>query len=294
MAESISTPAHLKNQEYIPSKICTKCGFIKPATNLYFYKEKASKDGLRGECSKCNLSAKKSVYKPIPRKKTEINKDFKICLECGFILPITEDFFHKHKKRPDGYSPYCRKCIKQKKTYKDFSKQSKEQSFENWIKAKQNNFENLQESLRYFLGYNNKGFLYWNMPKYSSHTHIIHGSNSGVGYLSMKFNNKTMLVHRAIWIWHNGEIPKGFEIDHINGNRKDNRIENLRIVTHQQNQTNMTKAKGVYYNQKLNKWYAQIITKNGIHKHLGLYETIIDARASYLKAKREVLHDYLQ
>ena len=102
-----------------------------------------------------------------------------------------------------------------------------------------------------------------------------------------------MLVHRAIWIWHNGEIPKGLEIDHINGNRKDNRIENLRLVTRQQNQTNMTKTKGIYWSQKLKKWYAQI-TKNGVRKHIGLYETIIDARASYLKAKREVLHDYLQ
>lgn len=44
--------------------------------------------------------------------------------------------------------------------------------------------------------------------------------------------------HRVIWYYFNGEIPEGYEIDHINGDRADNRLENLRIVTHTENVNN--------------------------------------------------------
>ena len=45
-------------------------------------------------------------------------------------------------------------------------------------------------------------------------------------------------VHRLIWETFNGNIPEGYEIDHINTNRSDNRLENLRLVTHQENCNN--------------------------------------------------------
>lgn len=44
--------------------------------------------------------------------------------------------------------------------------------------------------------------------------------------------------HRVIWYYFNGEIPEGMEIDHINGIRDDNRLENLRLVTHTENVNN--------------------------------------------------------
>ena len=48
-----------------------------------------------------------------------------------------------------------------------------------------------------------------------------------------KANGKpcSILVHRKVWIDNNGEIPKGFVIHHINGNKKDNRIENLQCIS---------------------------------------------------------------
>tara|TARA_R110002126_G_scaffold6065_5_gene31939 strand:+ start:816 stop:1355 length:540 start_codon:yes stop_codon:yes gene_type:complete len=42
-------------------------------------------------------------------------------------------------------------------------------------------------------------------------------------------------IHRVLWEAFNGRIPKGFEVNHINLNRQDNRLENLELVTHQQN-----------------------------------------------------------
>jgi hypothetical protein len=50
-------------------------------------------------------------------------------------------------------------------------------------------------------------------------------------------------VHRIIWEMHYGSIPKGMEVDHINHRRADNRLENLRLVSRQDNGRNMSKSK---------------------------------------------------
>lgn len=44
-------------------------------------------------------------------------------------------------------------------------------------------------------------------------------------------------MHQAVWVWHNGRFPT-MQLDHINGNRLDNRIENLREVTDSENKMN--------------------------------------------------------
>lgn len=68
-------------------------------------------------------------------------------------------------------------------------------------------------------------------------------SNKG-GYstVSMKHRDtnivKQYYVHRLIWETFNGNIPEGYEIDHINTNRSDNRLENLRIANHKENCNN--------------------------------------------------------
>ena len=74
-------------------------------------------------------------------------------------------------------------------------------------------------------------------------------------------------------------------IDHINGIRSDNRIENLREVTNQQNQFN-TKAKGYHFNKRVNKFQSQIML-NRKNIHLGYFNTEQEARQSYLEAKEK-------
>jgi hypothetical protein len=90
--------------------------------------------------------------------------------------------------------------------------------------------------------------------------------------------------HQFAWYWVNKEIVE--HIDHINGEPSDNKISNLRPVTNQQNHFNQTKAKGYYWNQKLNKWIAQIML-NGKKIHLGCFDNEEDARAAYLEAKEK-------
>ena len=76
-------------------------------------------------------------------------------------------------------------------------------------------------------------------------------------------------------------------IDHINRDSTDNRIENLRVLTNQQNQFNRN-AKGYHWNKQRNKWRAQIRI-NGKVKHLGYFDKEQDATIAYLNAK-EIYH----
>lgn len=125
------------------------------------------------------------------------------------------------------------------------------------------------------------------------------GANVGVknkhGYLSAKLNNKTYYVHRLIWTICNGAIPDGFDIDHINGNRSDNKIQNLRLVTRQGNNQNLqssksnskTKLLGACFHKASKKFVAQI-REDGKYKYIGLFDTAIDAHNAYLEKKREI------
>ena len=110
------------------------------------------------------------------------------------------------------------------------------------------------------------------------------------GYKSIKINQKRKTLHRFIYYAHNREwnISDGSKnnyIDHIDGNRLNNDIINLRVVTSQQNNFN-TRAKGFYWNKRDKKWMAKI----GINKKqicLGYFHTEEEARNCYLEAKEK-------
>ena len=57
------------------------------------------------------------------------------------------------------------------------------------------------------------------------------------GYVLLNVESKTRRRARVVWEMHNGNIPKGKEVDHINFNRSDDRIENLQLLTSQENQS---------------------------------------------------------
>jgi hypothetical protein len=52
------------------------------------------------------------------------------------------------------------------------------------------------------------------------------------GYAKKSVNNKHIRLHRLIWEQYNCKIPEGYDIHHINGNKLDNRIENLQMIRH--------------------------------------------------------------
>ena len=72
-------------------------------------------------------------------------------------------------------------------------------------------------------------------------------------------------------------------VDHIDGNRLNNSISNLRVVTYQENQHNQLHCKGYYWEKTKNKWKAQIKDNQKVI-HLGYYNTRWEARQSYLNA----------
>lgn len=103
------------------------------------------------------------------------------------------------------------------------------------------------------------------------------------GYLRIKVMGKLYLSHRLAWLYVHGYFPDE-EIDHINGIRLDNRIENLRCVTKNENLLNKgiyvsskSGITGVHWHKQHRKWVAAI-TINGKTKHLGLFSNIDQAK----------------
>jgi hypothetical protein len=106
------------------------------------------------------------------------------------------------------------------------------------------------------------------------------------GYRHIKINGNIYLSHRLIYIYHNGEIADKLYTDHIDRIKSNNNIENLRLVTGQENQFN-TDAKGYCFHKASNKFLARI-RLNGKLINLGLFNTEDEARDAYLKAKKEL------
>lgn len=116
------------------------------------------------------------------------------------------------------------------------------------------------------------------------------GHEVGAGYLRVVIDNGRYYLHRLAWLYIHGEMPNG-EIDHKNRIKTDNRIDNLRVVSKSHNQQNKG-GLGVQWHKAGSKWRAYIKV-DGKHRHIGLYDCLLDARAAYLRAKREFHSGYL-
>lgn len=115
----------------------------------------------------------------------------------------------------------------------------------------------------------NEDFEYLNQFNWTSHT---------AGYAVGHVNKKLIFMHRLI-----NKTPKGFETDHINRNKLDNRKSNLRSVTQAQNRfntglqkNNTSGYKGVIWNKDKNIWFA-CIYKNRRRIYLGSSKNILSA-----------------
>lgn len=114
------------------------------------------------------------------------------------------------------------------------------------------------------------------------------------GYLYTTIFGSKYLLHRLIWKLMFNEEPS--DLDHINGVRDDNRLQNLRVVNHQENMRNMRKVAanssgytGVYKHTQNGRWVAQISVDNKT-KYLGIFHSIEDA--IICRKKAELMYNF--
>lgn len=166
-------------------------------------------------------------------------------------------------------------------------KQKRRQS-EELIKLAVNDLEYLKERLNYD---RNTGLFYWRSHSEHQYTGRLAGHINADGYRMIRvLKKKTYGQHRLAWAFINGNWPIG-EIDHINGDRTDNRIENLRVVSDRENAQNRSahrngKLVGSYYDSKRNKWRGRI-TIAGIVRYLGSFDSAEEAHKAYQAALKE-------
>ena len=111
----------------------------------------------------------------------------------------------------------------------------------------------------------------------------IAGSYTQHGYVLIGVLKKRFFAHRLAWFFTHGIWPAA-QLDHINGDRRDNRITNLREATNAQNQCNRkptarTGVKGVYKHSQSPGWTAEIKVGGKKH-HIGLYPSILAAEVA--------------
>jgi hypothetical protein len=102
------------------------------------------------------------------------------------------------------------------------------------------------------------------------------------GYVVLRVNGKVCYAHRLAWKLYYGSEPK--TIDHINGDRSDNRIENLRDVSQSVNMQNTVHGKGCHFHKPSKSWKSSIMLK-GKQIHLGYFPDSESATECYLFAK---------
>lgn len=139
-----------------------------------------------------------------------------------------------------------------------------------------------------------KELLHWNGSSFvwiSGHRKFRVAGSEHKGYILIRVDRKAYLAHRLVWLWIYGDFPK-FDLDHIDRNKKNNAIENLREVTNSQNHQNQnirsnntTGTTGIYFRHDCGKWRA-MIKVNGKQIHLGYFEDKSFAIAARKKAEK--------
>ena len=143
------------------------------------------------------------------------------------------------------------------------------------------------------------GFLVWRTHRGNQIPGSVAGSRNYTikrtpANIAVGVDGRVYNASRLIWVMvhGNGSIPVGHEIDHINRNPFDNRLDNLRIATKQQNTQNRIRSnnsghKGIYYTPE-GRWMARLWI-GGKNVNLGTFTDVSDAVAAYASAS-EMVH----
>lgn len=125
----------------------------------------------------------------------------------------------------------------------------------------------------------------------------IAGSTRNDGYIAICIDYAFNNAHRLAFLYMTGEMPNG-EVDHINGNRSDNRWANLRECSREQNRMNLkvyknsaTGVPGVSWHKHMGKWHARI-GSGGKRISLGYFASIEEASVARQEAQRVVFGEF--
>lgn len=150
-----------------------------------------------------------------------------------------------------------------------------------------------QERLKELFDYQD-GQLIWKVKKARANKGDIAGcysKHNGIIYRSIKVDGTVYTSHRLIFLFHNGYLP--IQVDHIDGNGLNNKIENLRSADASSNalnsklkSSNTSTSKNVYWNKQRNKWMVQAVV-DGKQKFFGLYDDfeLADLVATEVRSK---------
>jgi hypothetical protein len=97
-------------------------------------------------------------------------------------------------------------------------------------------------------------------------------------YMATKIGGQHFCIHKLVWLWHYGVLPE--QLDHINRNSVDNRIENLRLASSCENMSNRkifsnntSGCKGVSWHKQHNRWFAYVNVRKK-RKNLGYFDDL--------------------
>lgn len=154
-----------------------------------------------------------------------------------------------------------------------------------------------QDDLIKYFDYDN-GVLYRKSGRRTDLYGVPAGCQKSKTYWVIRLNGSLYRRSRLVWIMHNGDIPEGLFIDHINRNKDDDRIENLRLCTNGQNQQNTIRknkaskhGRGVFRIMVGSKYrYYAYANKDKKRHSIGGYSTAMEA-AIQAEKLRENLHN---
>lgn len=113
------------------------------------------------------------------------------------------------------------------------------------------------------------------------------------GYQKVNLLGENVRLHRIIWECEHGKIPEGMVIDHINRNKSDNRLENLRLVDPRTNVLNaIIKQKPCIYKRNNSNKYQLRFSMFGKRKAIGEFNSYEEAEAKYKELYNQRIEEY--